>query len=449
VKPFTPSWLERLTRRCLAKDPEERYHSMRDIVLDLRTPPAEPAAVPQAMRWPWIAVAGVATIAAVMGWSLWLRQPSVTPQVLKLDVMPPEGAKAGDTVAAEISPDGRTLAFISTTDRPRVYLRALDSLEARPLAGTEGATRVFWSPDSKSLAVNAAAVLKRIELATGTATAICNIASIARGTWGEGDVILLSDGTSSLQQVSASGGMPRPLLLPNMEAGAIGVPLQFLPGGREFLYLSSRGDRGSAGVFLGSLDGKSFTPILRDGVSLARYDASSRRILFLQGGAIRAQRLDLDPPRLIGEPVVIASGVTSNSTFSLSRNGTLCYRREEEWRGRLSWRDRTGNRLKIAGPAQRNVLFRLSPDGRRVAFTQVKAEPEVWVTDLEREASSPLVFNDARSPVWSPDGKDIYYTNTSRRGLYRKPADGSGEAVLVASGDFRGSLHSVAPDQRR
>ncbi len=124
VKPFTPPALERLVRRCLAKEPEDRWQSMRDVVLDLRMAPQEPAAMPaRTSRWPW-AVAAVCVVAAALavGWGTWIRKSSEPPLPVKLDVSPPEGGRFGSIVNAggsAISPDGRTLAFVATRRRER------------------------------------------------------------------------------------------------------------------------------------------------------------------------------------------------------------------------------------------------------------------------------------------------------------------------------------------
>ena len=157
VKPFTPSWLERLVRRCLAKDPEERYQSLRDVVLDLRTPPVTVATTAaKVSRWPWIVVAAVLLIAAILGWGAFLRKSSEPVMPAKFDVTPPPGSKfalINSIGGSAISPDGRTLAFVATNAKgvTLLHIRPLESLEAQALPGTEEAGRPFWSPNSKSI----------------------------------------------------------------------------------------------------------------------------------------------------------------------------------------------------------------------------------------------------------------------------------------------------------
>ena len=153
VKPFTPRWLERLVLRCLSKDPEDRYQSMRDVVLDLRAPAGEseaPAPV-KATRWPWIAAsAACAAVLAVTGWVLHLRGDA-PPEIVRTDIMPPPGTQTSKTgkdnnAGIAISPDGKHIAYVAAggDGREMVYLRPLQLLESRPIAGSEGAGRPFW-----------------------------------------------------------------------------------------------------------------------------------------------------------------------------------------------------------------------------------------------------------------------------------------------------------------
>ena len=140
--PMAPDWIDRLARRCLAKDPDDRWQSMRDLVLELRTPPAETVKAERS-RLPW-AIAAACLLIAIAAGTVWLRNPSQTLQPVKLEVAPPTGSRFGDIGNAggsAIAPDGRTLAFIASNAKGEalLYVRPLDSLEARALPKTEGA----------------------------------------------------------------------------------------------------------------------------------------------------------------------------------------------------------------------------------------------------------------------------------------------------------------------
>src|SRR5262249_52942959 len=158
VKPVTPPWLERLVRRCLQKEPDDRYQSVRDIVLDLRLPPADTASAKVRSNWlPWAAAAAFLVV-AVTAWGLWLRGRAGPSLPVAFTVEPPAGASLPPLGVIEegsaISPDGRTLAFVATNQKSetRLYVRPLDSLDGRALPGTEAAGNPFWSPDSKTVA---------------------------------------------------------------------------------------------------------------------------------------------------------------------------------------------------------------------------------------------------------------------------------------------------------
>src|SRR5262245_54745504 len=320
VKPFTPPALERLVRRCLAKEPEDRYQSMRDVVLDLRLAPQETAAMPaRTSRWPWVLAAVCLAVAVLaVGRGAWVGESSDPALSTKFDVNPPEGSRFGlffNAGGSAISPDGRTLAFVATTAKGEtlLYVRPLESLEARALPGTQDAGRPFWSPDSKSLAFMAGGKLKRIEVTGGSPITLCDAAYARGGTWNEQGVIVFGDHAAGLQRVPASGGTPSLVTQVNKEAGeTYHYYPQFLPGGKQFLYLVRHREAEKMGIYIGSLNDKPGAPATRivQTQVKAAYDAGSRRLLYLQGaGVLMAQRLELDPPRLTGDPAAVAEGV--------------------------------------------------------------------------------------------------------------------------------------------
>jgi Tol biopolymer transport system component len=460
VKPFTPAWLERLVRRCLEKDPENRYHAMRDVVLDLRAPPVEVAG-PKPNPWSWrVAAAACLVAAAALGWTAWKYKPREATQPAMFVVEPPEGGRFGSVEVSggsEISPDGHTLAFVGEAAKgPRMlYVRPLNSLEARALPGTEGAGRPFWSPDSKSLAFFGGPKLRRIDLAGGAPIALCDARNGRGGAWSEDGVILFSEQGSGIQRVPASGGTPSPVTALDRDAAesAHHYP-QFLPGGREFLYVLRHADPEKNAIFIGSLDGKPSQKIVETQYK-ALYDAASGQLLYIQGNrTLMARRLELNPPRLTGDPVVVAEGVgvappNGFANFSVAANGTLFYGRGFAAEMRFAWRDRKGKVLGTVGePFQRaDFSFRISPDQTRVAYTAQAADGQFDVSMLElaRGLSTRFTFSRAYGPCWSPDGRHVYFYKAG--GMFRKAADGSGEEELVLKGNLL-SAYDVSPDGR-
>ena len=258
VKPFTPSWLERLARRCLAKDPEDRWQSMRDVVLDLRTPPLETnATTAKPNHWKWATAAATAlAIAAVV---FPLRKNAEPPAQFKTDITPPAATSFTNTVnigGSAIAPDGKTLAFVVTNAKGEtlLHLRPIDSLEARALPGTENAARPFWSPDSKSIGFGASGKLKRIDVAGGVPLILCDTPVARGGTWNQDEVILYADQTAGLNRIPASGGAPVPVTKVDAAKGErYHYFPQFLPGGKEFLFLVRSNDAARAGAYRASI----------------------------------------------------------------------------------------------------------------------------------------------------------------------------------------------------
>ena len=464
VKPFTPPWLEHLLRRCLAKDPEDRYQAMRDVVLDLSMPHREIALAPVRMsRWPWaVAAVCLMMVAGAVAWGSRTRKVSAPALPVMLDVAPPLGSRftmIGSAGGSAISPDGRTLAYLSTSAKGEnlLYVRPLESLEARALPGTENAGRPFWSPDSKSLAFVAGGKLKRIEVAGGAPITLCNAAAARGGTWSKEGVILFADTVPGLQRIPASGGTPSPVTQVNREAGETHhyYP-QFLPGGKKFLYHVRHNDAEKRGICIGSLEAKPGTPALwiMQAQYKAVYDAASGRLLYMpSSGTLMARRLELDPPRVEGDPATVAERVNTATSigyaeFSVSDNGTLFYGQgRASGKLRLGWRDRAGTRLEMIGqPLEVELWFGLSPDGSRVAYTNVvtSGQTDIWVMELAGGLSTRLTFSNAAKPQWSSDGKQVYYTNPI--GIHRKAINGSGEEELVMKGSASDLAQGLSPD---
>ncbi len=447
VEPVTSSWLERLVRRCLAKDPEERYQSMRDVVLDLRTPP-EAAVVVEVKKngWLWPAVAAISLLVGIVGGGVWMRgNGESVGQPATFEVNPPAGGQFSPIVdggGSAISPDGRTLAFaaINSKGETLLHLRQLQSREIRALAGTDGAARPFWSPDSKSIGFHSSGKLKRIDVVGGRPVILCDQASPRGGTWNEAGVILFGNAEGPLRRVSASGGLPVDLLpLDKASHEQSHYYPQFLPGGKEFTHLvtylnEATGERRAA-LFLASLDNPRGKVILETNHQ-AVHDSSSGHLLYmLEPGILLAQKLELNPPKLVGEPIRVAEGVgvTTNNRYvnmSVSSNGSLFYgqRQGAGQKVQFNWRDRAGKLVEAIGlPLVARLWFDLSPDDRRLVYYGETKDgaSDLWVMELANGLSTRMSFGGGRSPVWSPDGKYVYYWSTLGDKTLRHSVDGS------------------------
>jgi Tol biopolymer transport system component len=356
-------------------------------------------------------------------------------------VIPPDNA----TVAsAAISPNGRRIALATdSAGRTQLWLRALDDVQLRPLAGTEEVTYHFWSPNSSSIGFFAQGKLKTIDVETGTINVVCNATNARGGAWGPNRTILFAAGTGQgLSRVSADGGVPQPqtMLESSRRESSHRWPM-FLPGGRHFIYFVRSGDPENTGIYLASLDSSEVRRLVSS-VSNAAY-APPGVLLFMRGTALIAQPFDLVKLAMYGEPKTIVDGVSNDPTvfladFSVSETNVLLFTGGNRNQSQLVWLDRRGVELSSLGPPAGYANVSLSPDGEKVAVAQyVGGASDIWLHDARGGAQSRLTFSPANDmhPVWSPDAQRVVF-GSDREGslnLYMKAASGGKEEVLVSS----------------
>jgi Tol biopolymer transport system component len=437
VMAVSPPALSRILNRCLAADPDDRWQSARDLQVNLEwvalglpeTAPA-PRGVTASRKW-WIGAAAAIVLAAALGASVmyWLR-PVTVGRTVKLAVLPPEGATfVPGTIAGPpaLSPDGRTIAFVAEeAGEQLLWLRALDSLSARELPGTEGARYPFWSPDSRSLGFFSADKLKRIDVNGGDAQALASVPGgfNASGVWGADDKILYAPSNlQSLFVMAATGGQPTPATrLETQDIGHFWPAI--LPDGEHFLYGSQAGTQ----IFVATMGSFGRSTLLSGAtrpVYVPAHGAWPESLLYVRENTLTMQLFDSSPPAVRGEPRAVAEGVTPFD-FSVSAEGTLAYRSEGIGGPELVTFDRSGNRIgslgKQAGPTG---AMRFSPDGKTVAVVHAAGKAQdLWLHDLGRGVTSRFTFNGGNNPVWSPDGSWIVFRKAG--GLYVKASNGAG-----------------------
>jgi Tol biopolymer transport system component len=350
------------------------------------------------------------------------------------------------------------LAFVGAgSDRARsqIFVRPINALSEQALAGTEGAFTPFWSPDSRFIGFfTQDGKVKKIDASGGPATTICDIAIlgfVSGGTWNQDDMMLFGS-TQGIQRVSASGGIPQPIVKGAGGSGVNALLPWFLPDSRSFLFRVGSGNNpGGSEIRLAQLDGGESTVIIKD-ASQAMY--SQGHLLFTRNGTLMAQTFDLGRKQVVGEPAAIAEGLETggggNSTFSVSTNGVLVYQEGlSSIRTRLAWFDRSGKASgTVASDANYGDLT-LSHDARQAAVTiassanrQNTSSGDVWLFDLVRNVPSRFTFEEkgvATTAIWSADDKTIVF-NSSRKGrldLYRRTLNGKGvdEELLVDDAD--------------
>jgi Tol biopolymer transport system component len=378
------------------------------------------------------------------------------------------------------SPDGRRLAYTAQTPfgRPVIHVRELDTLESRSLAGTEGATSLFWSPDSRQVAFATGSELNRVDASGGSAPAvICTIdGPVGIGTWSPAGTILFGGrGTGPIRSVRDSGGTAVAATALGTGEGYHSFPV-FLPDGRHFLYLSGGAVGASVserGIFVGSIDRPpEEQPAVRlvttrYGATYVTASASALstvgHLVYLNGSTLVAQPFDAATRTLHGDPIELAHDVATAGAggyFAVSAR-SLAFRTGGTSVSRtLTWFDRSGKELGVAGEAGAWDQWALSPRGDRVIATRGDGQGDLWLIDLERGSTARLSFHPGQesAPVWSRDGRDVFYravgagegaAPASRLGnfMLRRRVDGGDPEILLETERPTVPL-DVSPDGR-
>ena len=387
----------------------------------------------------WIA-AGVLLVALAF---VYYRHASEEARTLKLSLPPPE--KAAFFGPPAVSPDGRRVTFAAKVgERSQLWVRDLDSLAARALAGTEGAFNPFWSPDNRFIAFFAGGKLKKVELAGGPAQTLCDAAAGRGGAWSRTGVIVFTPGIfDGLYRVPGAGGVATPLIALDQSLGEDSLRCPwFLPDGHHFLYTARNSDGEKSAIYAGDLGSKEKRRILTAG-SNAVY-APPGFVLFLRERTLMAQPFDAGSIQTTADPFPIAEKVdflaNLGGFFSVSQNGLLAYLSSSGGNMQLSWFDRGGKPLGTVGAPGNVFSPSISPDASTVAVDRSDSEGgniDIWLHDLARGATSRFTFGPKQNfgPVWSPDGSRIVF-GSNRDGtvrLYLKPTGGAGKEEVLLS----------------
>ncbi len=476
IQPMTPPALDRVVKTCLAKDPDDRWQTAHDVMLQLKwiAEGGSQAGVPAPLvarrksreRLAWV-VATVLAVSAIALAVLLLSRPRATVRIVRSSLVLPEkmnyrfvGESAGPPA---VSPDGLQVAFsaMDASGKSLLWVRPLDALAPRALPGTEDAMYPFWSPDSRSLGFFAGGKLKKIEAAGGPALSLCDAPEARGGAWNKDGVVLFEPHfREPLFRVPATGG--KPVAATKFDESRKETTHRFpafLPDGNHFLYLAGSHTVGTESelhaIYLGSLDGM-LPKLLVNARSKPLYAAG--HLLFVRQSTLMAQPFDAKSGKLTGDAFPIVGNVQEDpgfftAVFSVSNNGVLVYEEAGAGAGQyqLTWYNRAGKPAGTAGPKGNLWYPRISHDGRRASFT-IGDPGDIWIEDLSRNVPTRWTFDpaDDNSAVWSPDDSHLIFMSlrTGAGDVYRKLSSGTGSDELLFTSNVLKSPMDVSPDGR-
>ena len=480
----TPPGIRKLLKRCLEKDRAKRLDSMAVARYEIQEALAAPAMAagvasprPRPSALNLVATgAACAVIAAAATWFATRPREAEAPLVVGSATPVTPDALSLDTFLSDvdISPDGKMIAFNGQRqgEAPQIFIRRIDQSIAEPLAGTSEGRAPVFSNDGQLISYRLANEILKVPVVGGAPQVICRrCAGGVRGfTW-------LDDGTFVYTAPGGLGGlrMLRPgatefeiMTQPDRGAGERAhLYPRALPGRRAVL-LTVETTVESRHVAVFDLQTKKMTVLAR-AASSPQY-ASSGHLLYATGGKIFALPFDVDRLAVDGVPVGVLDGVITKSSgaasYAVSRNGTLAYIAGPEVASTfsVSVARRDGSREQLPLSPGTYVMGRFSPNGQQAVFDSRSGDLDLWLWDFTQKVPQRrLTFTTGwdQYPVWSSDGKYIFYTNPDKDGwgTYRRNADETGEPVRLATAEtsFQATaitsdgktliLHTVQPTQ--
>jgi serine/threonine protein kinase/Tol biopolymer transport system component len=463
-----PPVLDHVVRTCLAKNPEDRFQTAHDVLLELRWarergPETGAVLGSRAPRrshgWRGAASAGFIIGAAIAGAGVWMLKPTpLSPRPITRFTIPVssgENRSSANSLGLAIvtlSSDGNRLAYAAGS----IFVRQMDGTEAKPVIGTETGADPVFSPDGQSIAFHANGMLNRVAVAGGPVVPICPLPTLPRGiSWPQSDRILFARSGEGIFEVSPSGGPARAIVAVDREKGETARRPQLLPDGQTVLFTvnNEAADLRAARAMVQSLrTGERKTVI--ESATDARY-VDSGHLIFARDSTVFAVPFDRVRYEVRGTPTPVIEAVIHNrvsgvSHFAVAANGTLAYVPEASSARTLVWLDRKGVATPVPAPSRAYGQARLSPDGTRAIVTVAEQDRDLWMWDFGREALTRFTFtpDEENSGIWTPDGSRILFASGKgrERGLYSRPANGSGSVIRLTTDPDMVDVLSAAPD---
>jgi eukaryotic-like serine/threonine-protein kinase len=393
----------------------------------------------------------ISTFAAAVFAYLYFNKSIVSiKRLIQFNVLPPKGVSF-EAQSPAISPDGKTIAFMATdsTSKSMIFLRPLESVEIKPLQGTENASYPFWSFDSKSLGFFANGKLNTINLSTGTIKVLCDVEEGFCANWGENNVILYTSSFfSPLYKINADGGVTSELTrLDNSLSEERHFNGQMLPDNHHFIYSAFSRNADESAYYVGSLDNDARIRILTinggDFTEKARF-VSPDLLLFRKNNSLMVQKFDISNFRLQNEPQLVMNDVND---FSVSNEVLVTSQNISSLKSELILYNRQGKKLKTIDSLGFFIEISMSPDENQIAYHRILGpdrdesfNQDIWIYDRIRNISTRLTTEPAADvmPLWSPDGKYIAYASSpdSIYDLYEKNLASSGKPILLLKTNF-------------
>lgn len=455
LQPTTPRAVERLVKKCLAKEPDLRWQSAADLANELEWIAADRLQlqeIAQPSRGKRLLLFPLFVLALVVGFiTAYFGLRASTPKKIHASILAPFGttfAFAGNTPGPlAVSPDGTRIVFAAfhAGRKQLLWVQSLDSGTAQPLEGTEGATYPFWSPDNGSIGFFADRKLKTVGATGGSTQIVCDALDGRGGTWNkEGIIVFAPSNDDALYKVPAAGGTATPVTRVDQARGQSDHRWPFfLPDGRHFLFFTrSYTIPAATGVYVASLDSSEPTQILRN-ESHAKL-AFPGYLLFVKGDILMAQSFGIRNLQPTGDPFPLAENVQVNSDydqalFSTSDNGVLAYQEgTAQGSSQLALLNRNGKQSKLLADRADFRNAALSPDGERLVVGLIDSHDgsqDLWIYDLKRDVKTRFTFSaDLKgTAVWSRDGAEIVFSKSEKGSFYlwRKASNGAGNEDLA------------------
>jgi Tol biopolymer transport system component len=466
VQPLTPPALEHVIRKCLEKDPDDRWQSAHDVAEELRwigdTGSRAGVAVPTGVRrktretiaW---AITALALLAVAGIAALTLRdRPESTAYAF---TMLPADRGFQNARFASVSPDGKWLCFRAQSGdgKFQLFVRAIDSFASRPLAGSEGANACYWGLDSQSVAFETREKVRVADTVSATTRDLLKTQGFVIGAAMNRDGVILLGGGSGpgLRRVSKDG-TTQTITTPDKTRHEEwhGFPV-FLRDGQRFLYISVARDPStreySHYLYAGSVDSPHST-FLGEIPSQVQV-VEPGYLLFVREGTLMYVRFDAKSLAIGGEPARLADGVyyfkpTGQALFSASFDGVLTYRPTVG--SSLTWVDKSGQRVGTIGPPGAfQEWIRFSADGSEVVAAVVDwkiGTLDLWMFGTRRQTASRLTSHSGTEvfPVMLPDGRRLFYSSDTNVFVKQLGSADEGKPFWVDSGEQY--ANDVSPD---